>query len=275
MTVRNRKEQTVKCIESIQKQTVKDIHTVVVDDGSTDGTKDEIQSRFPEVTVLAGEGNLWFTGGMRKAIEHVKGISSNEDSLLFMNDDTVLTENFVEQLLKTLGNEKKCVGSVAKSSVDNSDMYVIHEQLKGITTPQVREYTEGEVIQSECINTRGTLVSMKLIEEIGSLSKWFPHYGSDYNFFYRAKRAGYELLVDTNAVLYSQDDDKGLSGRIREKEKITFGEFFKLFFNRRSAFNLYSRTLLVILHTPFPEKILTVSRILLSMPYIFLTKVLF
>ncbi len=48
-------------------------HTVVIDDGSTDGTADAIRRKHPEIHIISGDGNLWWTGaivlGMRFAIQ--------------------------------------------------------------------------------------------------------------------------------------------------------------------------------------------------------------
>lgn len=276
MTVKNRKEFTLKCISSLVKQTYKDIKIVVVDDGSTDGSAEEITKQFQEVKILKGSGNLWFTGGMRMGIEYILKISKKGDFLCFLNNDTVLAPDLLENLLKVARNEENsCVGSIGKSLKTDSLMYVVHEQKRGITCPAIIEFKKNELLKSECLNTRGTLVPIEIFQKIGNLSKLFPHYGSDYDFFYRAQKAGYKLIVNPKAVVYSQDDDKGLSERIREKEKISLKEFYQLFFNRRSAFNLYSRTLLVLLYTPFPQKIYTISKILLNVPYVFFKKVIF
>ena len=63
--VHNRKEITLQCLKSLSKinQEGLDVHIIVVDDGSTDGTSEAIESRYPEVEVIKGDGNLWYTEG--------------------------------------------------------------------------------------------------------------------------------------------------------------------------------------------------------------------
>lgn len=277
ISAKNRKKETLKCIESLYKQTYKDIEILLVDDGSNDGLAKIVKEVYPNIKIIAGDGNLWFTRAMNLGISDIMSKAQGDDYVLLLNNDVVFDSDYVEQLVESIGESSKtCIGSINKSLKEKSLMYVMHKQISGITRPIKIDFKNSDhLLASDVLNTRGTLVPVKIFKDIGLLSKLFPHYGSDYDFFYRAKKAGYKLIVDTKAIVYSQDDDKGLSGRIREKRKITFREFFQLFFNRRSSFNLYSRTLLVLLYTPFPQKVVAIAKILLNVPYVFFKKVLF
>jgi GT2 family glycosyltransferase len=70
MTCFNRKEMTLEALRSLfsQKQ-VEDLNVTVylVDDGSRDGTSQAVAERFPRVSILQGDGSLFWNGGMRKA----------------------------------------------------------------------------------------------------------------------------------------------------------------------------------------------------------------
>ncbi len=61
--VHNRKATTLQCLKSLSRIDAEglDIHVVVVDDGSTDGTGDAIRAEYPEVEVVRGDGSLWVT----------------------------------------------------------------------------------------------------------------------------------------------------------------------------------------------------------------------
>ena len=72
--VYNRKEFTHQCLLSIIKQTNKNFKIIIVDDRSTDGTREMINSEFPEIILLKGDGNLWWTRainlGVKYALKH-------------------------------------------------------------------------------------------------------------------------------------------------------------------------------------------------------------
>ena len=71
----------------------------VLDDASSDGTGEAIAEQFPEVTVLRGDGKLYWNGGMRRAF--AAAIAGDYDYYLWMNDDTTLDDGALALLLET------------------------------------------------------------------------------------------------------------------------------------------------------------------------------
>ena len=69
MAAYNRRELTLACLRSLGAQQVPGValDVFVLDDASSDGTS-EVAEQFPEVTVLHGDGELYWNGGMRRAI---------------------------------------------------------------------------------------------------------------------------------------------------------------------------------------------------------------
>src|SRR5258705_6257484 len=95
--VHNRKEFTRNCLYSLQYQTVSGHRIIVVDDGSTDGTGEMLAKEFPEVIVLSGNGNLFWSAAINLGIRHA--LTNGAEFILTLNNDTVASENFLAQML--------------------------------------------------------------------------------------------------------------------------------------------------------------------------------
>lgn len=69
MAAYNRTELTLACLRSLGAQQVPGValDVFVLDDASSDGTSEAVAEQFPEVTVLHGDGELYWNGGMRRA----------------------------------------------------------------------------------------------------------------------------------------------------------------------------------------------------------------
>ena len=63
--VYNRRTLTLQCLDHLQWcASLADWRVVLVDDGSTDGTADEVRTRFPHVDIVQGSGDLFWTGAI-------------------------------------------------------------------------------------------------------------------------------------------------------------------------------------------------------------------
>ena len=62
-----------RCLEALTRQTRRDFHVVVVDNGSRDGSADGIDGRYPNVALVRAGANLGFAAGNNLALRHVRG----------------------------------------------------------------------------------------------------------------------------------------------------------------------------------------------------------
>lgn len=85
-----------KCIRAIERQTYKNIETVVVDNNSTDQTVIYLKKKYPKVKIIKNKLN----NGFAKA-NNQGAIKAIGDYLFFLNNDTELINNTVEILLKS------------------------------------------------------------------------------------------------------------------------------------------------------------------------------
>jgi GT2 family glycosyltransferase len=69
--VHNRREETLQCLRSLARAESSglDLHVIIVDDGSTDGTAEAVATQFPDVEIIRGDGSLWYTAGTNRGIQ--------------------------------------------------------------------------------------------------------------------------------------------------------------------------------------------------------------
>ena len=101
MTIHNRKEKTLKCLEFLHKTNIK-FDLYITDDHCTDGSIESIIHKYPDAIIYNGDGNLFWNRGMyhsfKSAIEH------GYDFYLWMNDDTNVKPFYLESLLECSHN---------------------------------------------------------------------------------------------------------------------------------------------------------------------------
>jgi GT2 family glycosyltransferase len=81
------------CLLSLRRQTFRDFETILVDNGSTDGSVAYVSSRFPEATVEALADNAGFVQGNLAGYQRATG-----DAIVLLNNDTESHPRFLEEI---------------------------------------------------------------------------------------------------------------------------------------------------------------------------------
>ncbi len=222
--VHNRKEFTQNCLLSLRKQTVQNFRIVVIDDGSSDGTNEMIEQDFPEVILLHGNGNLWWTNatnlGVQYALEH------GAEYIMTLNNDTVAADNFVEKMMFWAEKDSRALlGALAVDAKTQIPIYggetvdwrlARFKNLLDILTPG-EHHGLHEVTH---FPGRGLLIPAEVFRKIGLYDgAHFPHYAADYDFTHRAIRMGYKVFCNFDARLYIYPDASG-NAELRNEKSI-------------------------------------------------------
>ena len=87
------------CLTALRRQTFRDFETILVDNGSTDGSTEYVRAQFPEVRLIELEENRGFTGGNIAGWEAVRK-GAPEGLIVLLNNDTEAHPQWLEAFHK-------------------------------------------------------------------------------------------------------------------------------------------------------------------------------
>ncbi|MEP7142926.1 MAG: glycosyltransferase family 2 protein [Ferruginibacter sp.] len=245
----NRLNFTISCLSSLMNQRYKNFTIIVVNDGSTDNTEQYLKKHFPEVLMLQGDGNLWWTGATNLGVKKALGFSNaDNDFILTLNNDLEVKEDYLEMLLSIA--EKNADSLIGSVSVDINTPDLVHfagtkwNSTTAKYSPALYKnmsykklVNSCETIVTDLLPGRGVLIPITLFLKIGLYDITnFPHYMADEDFSLRAKSVQYKLLVATKAVVYNHVNETGL-----KKEKHNLAYYKNVFTSIRSPVNFRNR----------------------------------
>lgn len=249
----NRKEFTRNCLRSLNNQTYTNYKTIVVDDGSTDGTAEMIINEFPEVHIIRGDGNLWWAGATNAGINYVldETNAKNTDFILTLNNDLEVPENYLEIMRKTASVYKDSIlGSVSIDILNPKSLSfcgVSWNEFTGRYYSKAKDYNytykdlidRQQIIDSDILPGRGTLIPINLFKTIGVYDSInFPQYAADEDFSLRARRNGWRSLIPTSTYVMCHINETGIDS---ENVQFNFKYYKHLFFSIKSPLNLKIR----------------------------------
>jgi GT2 family glycosyltransferase len=253
--VHNRKKFTEACLVSLREQTTKATYIIIVDDGSTDGTSEMIRQQFPEVIVLQGNGQLFWTAAVNLGIR--LALSFSVDYVMTLNNDTVASPDFIEKMMAKakpdilLGaldidsdTRKPYYGGEIFNWRTGSSRYLLDE---------LKPEEQKGLHEVSLFPGRGLLIPRAVFDRIGLFEeKRLPHYLADYDFTQLARKSGFKVFCNYDALLYTYPSEGG-DHKIRNKKSLT--AYFNHLFSIRGGGNLKNFTIYTLRNCP-PRDIL-------------------
>jgi GT2 family glycosyltransferase len=222
ITCHNRRELTLRCLRSLFEQRGSEaaFSVFLVDDGSTDGTSEAVAEEFPAVTIISGNGQLYWSGGMRLAFDAATHRELHFH--LWLNDDVVLADNAVDRLLSTYDEMRRANASpiiVVGAMQDPTTGTTTYsgwrrgpfwwpfrfEQMEPGPLPRLCDTMNGNVV----------LVSREAFEKIGGIDRAFVHSIGDFDYGLRLSRMhGQVWLAPDYVGTCRRDEAPGADGAV-------------------------------------------------------------
>jgi glycosyltransferase involved in cell wall biosynthesis len=193
----NEEEVIEKCLQSLSKQSYKDLELILVDDGSTDNTKIKIQnakSKFKGQNLILMQQQHLGPGAARNlGAKKAKG-----EILVFVDADMSFSDTFIEKLVEPIV-KGKVKGTFSK------DEFVANWENVWARCWNVNENWASKKRHPENYPDRQKVFRAILKSEFDKVGGFEPGgYTDDYSL---AKKLGYEALVASGAVFYHNNPD--------------------------------------------------------------------
>ena len=236
----NRKELLNNLLVQIKEQaskiTMVTYKTIVVVDGSNDGTIEMLREIHPAVYVVLHPGDLWYTKSMNLGFEKAQQIGC--DYVLTLNDDIVLDNNYLAKMAE--------IAVSSNTSIVGSLSLTMHQPPK-IMFSGIRKYIKWRqknvryhrsfiefdsnltgIHPTIVLPGRGMLIPADIVQSLNGFDEFFIQYHSDEDFCLRAAKIGVPVNISWDARLYSYVEKTAAATNYM---RVSVDKFIKSFFN--------------------------------------------
>lgn len=210
----NRKDKTQNCLKTLSKNKECSFDYIVLDDNSSDGTIDMLRE-YNNVTLLIGDGNSFYSGGMRLAIAKAKSIDLKKyDYVMFINDDVIFFDNAIDRLVECEGGKEEIlVGAVCDKNGDFSYGGEIRASKFKPEFKSVKIDDDNLYCDTTCANC--VLIPRLIFEKLPNIDKVYHHAMGDFDYFLHATRLGYS--IESSDFYVGSCNDNSICGTWRDK----------------------------------------------------------
>jgi len=193
----NGKEHLSKCLESLSKIEYSNFEMILVDNNSTDDSIEFVKNNYPSIIIIKLEKNYGFAEPNNIGAKNSKG-----ELLLFLNNDTIVTSNFVKEMVDVISSKEKiaiCQSLLLKPNgeVDSSGDFVDNLGRAYSSREKKSEITE-------ILSARGAsmMVKTQAFWDLGGFDKKFFVSFEDVDLGWRAWLWGYKVVLAPKSIVY-------------------------------------------------------------------------
>jgi len=200
-------------VSSYIKNDYTNFEVVVIDNCSTDGTKEYVEKKWPEIKLLHSEINLKYSGGFNYGL-HYAFNEKKADYALVTNNDVKVDSKIISSLVE-VAESKKMIGFVT-----GKVFYYDHpEILQTVGKLGDKKFWRGghigakekdigkyeEIREIDWCDDIFWLVKRELFIKTGGYDTEFEFQAEDFDWQVRAKKFGYKLYYTPKAKLWHKD----------------------------------------------------------------------
>jgi GT2 family glycosyltransferase len=179
---------------------------IVVDNASSDGSREMIKKEFSNVRLILSDMNVGFASGCNLGAREAKGAY-----LLFLNSDALFQKDSVSPMLSVIEKDEKLGvlgglllnhdGSLQRSGGRFYTLPIAIRVLVGGDIAEMVQYKGSTAEKVDWVSGGFMLVRKKVFDEVQGFDQKFFMYIEDMELCYRMKKAGYEVALYPEAKI--------------------------------------------------------------------------
>ena len=204
------------------------IETIIVDNGSTDGSQEFIKKNYPYVKQIENKQNLGFDEGTNSGVRHAKG-----KYVAMLSNDIIVDKNWLKELVNAIESDKRI--GIVEPRLFNKTPNGNYEIDEYGTTSLFQTLAFRSDIKKRPKNpikvftpTSACLYRRELVDL--PFDKDYFAYAEDTYFGWKIRLMGYEIIQVQNSVLYHEG-----SATIK---KINRNRYFEFLAERNKLLNI-------------------------------------
>ena len=178
-----------RCIDAIQNQSCKEFDLLIVNNGSTDGTKEWIETLSDAIVInqenCGGAGG--FYSGMKFGYEH------GYDWIWMMDDDGIPQPDQLHYLLQYARQEQSILLNAIVCDVERPTVFAFNPSRSIENLPDI-------LVNDEFRPFNGTFIHRQVIDKIGLIKREMFIWGDEMEYTFRAKKHNINPIVVTKAI---------------------------------------------------------------------------
>lgn len=220
-----------------------DMEIIVVDNHSSDGSRDYLEPAFPRVRFIWNTENLGFAKACNIGLQRAAA-----PYILFLNPDTIVGEDCFESCLRFLQETDHC-GALGVRMINEKGIF-LKESKRGFPAPSVSFFRltglsalfpgsalfagyylghlpERETHEIDVVAGAFMMVKKEVLDEVGGFDESFFMYGEDIDLSYRIQERGYKNYY------YPETTILHFKGRSTPRKDL---QYLKMFYDAMKVF---------------------------------------
>ena len=193
------------CLDSLAQLDFKDYEIIVIDNGSTDGSREMIEEKYPEVRLLKLPDNMGFAIACNEGIK-----ASNAEYIVLLNNDIEVTPDWLRELYEGMERHPECgMGTTKMMFLDQRDVFYNTGDLfhswssgggRGQGEKDLGQYEKEEYVFGACAGAG--IYRREFFKQVGLFDEDFFIFAEDVDLNMRGQLQGLKAVYLPKAKVY-------------------------------------------------------------------------